>query len=112
MRIDLLGQIILMSTLILLLFLSVPAVWVLVLFSLLALWQAGSALELAVQYEYVARVPFVWLLPLVLVLLLALQPYLGVWVLIGAGAILMSYFILTARDWRVVSRRPRSFWDI
>lgn len=112
MKKDLIGQTTIIGSLLLLLLFAVPSAWLLTLLVLLGTWQAGSAVELRVQYEYRARQPYIWILPLMIVLLLVLKPLLGGWIILGTALTLISYYIITARDFVIVRRRPRSFWDI
>jgi uncharacterized membrane protein YobD (UPF0266 family) len=112
MKIDITGQIILLlSVLLLLLFASANA-WVVVTLIVLALWQTSSAIELSLNYSYRQRYPFVYILPVIIVLtsIFASTPLYWLLGIIGLG--LLSYFVATVRDTIIVYRRHRSFWDL
>ena len=74
---------------------------------LLWLWQTGSALELWLDYRHRSRKPYLWLAPVLLVV--ALFNTHGIFLLIGWALV---YAWHTVHDYRVVLRRPRSFWDL
>jgi len=112
MKKDLVGQTAIIGSLLLLLLMAVPPAWLLTLLVLLGAWQAASAVELSLQYEYRARQPYIWILPLMIVLLFVLKPLIGGWIILGTVLALISYYVITARDFVIVRRRPRSFWDI
>lgn len=78
-----------------------------VLVWLLWLWQTGSALELWLDYQHHSRKPYLWLAPILV--LLAIFYAQGVFLLIGCAVV---YGWHTIRDYRIVLRRPRSFWDL
>ncbi|MEM1217010.1 MAG: hypothetical protein AAGJ82_15050 [Bacteroidota bacterium] len=74
---------------------------------LLWLWQTGSALEFWLDYRHHARRWYLWLGPLALVVFLS-------W---GYGWIFLLLFSVTygwhtLHDYRIVLRRPRSFWEL
>lgn len=71
------------------------------------LWQTGSALEFWVDYRHHTRRWYLWLGPI------ALLTYLF-W---GYGWVPLLAFILvygwhTLHDYRIVRRRPKSFWEL
>ena len=74
---------------------------------LLWLWQTGSALELWLDYKHHSRKPYLLLAPVLLVLALFFT----------FGKLLLAicavvYIWHTVRDYQVVLRRPRSFWEL
>ncbi len=81
--------------------LSLVGVW------LLWLWQTGSALELWLDYRHHSRRPYLWLAPILLTLAI-LHTY-GIFLILGCA---LAYGWHTIRDYRIVLRRPRSFWDL
>jgi len=81
--------------------LTLVSVW------LLWLWQTGSALELWLDYRHHSRKPYLWLAPVLLVLAIIYAQ--GIFLLVGCALV---YAWHTFRDYRIVRRRPRSFWDL
>lgn len=78
-----------------------------VLVWLLWLWQTGSALELWLDYRHHSRKPYLWSAPILI--LLAIFYTKGLFLLMACAVI---YGWHTIRDYRIVLRRPRSFWDL
>ncbi len=74
----------------------------------LGLWQAGSALELYLDYRYRNR--RIYLIGLIGVALLSLLLWEYARWVIGLWA--LAYVIQTLRDYRIVRRRPKSFWEL
>lgn len=81
--------------------LSIIGVW------LLWLWQTGSALELWLDYRHRSRKPYLWFAPVLL--LLAIFHAYGIFLILACALV---YGWHTLRDYRIVLRRPRSFWDL
>ena len=112
MKIDLLGQIVLIVAVLLLLFLASGWKWTNVTLFILGIWQFGSAVHLFYAYRHIRRLNY---LRLSLIMLISLP----VWIhLIGPLAYLpvaglaIWYFTQTIRDTIIVYRRPRSFWEL
>jgi len=76
--------------------------------ALLLLWQTGSALELYLDYQHRSRQAYLWWAPVAVGVTLWYWP---VGLVIGLGGIL-TYAGHTIRDYLIVLRRPRSFWDL
>ncbi len=74
---------------------------------LLWLWQTGSALELWLDYRHHSRKPYLLVAPILLVL--ALFSSFGKLLLVICAVV---YIWHTVRDYQVVLRRPRSFWEL
>jgi len=111
MKIDLLAQIVLTATTLLLLLVGqwVAATYPLVI---LVIWQALSALELFFAYHHRRRRYYLFLTAAAAALLplwIAL-PYL--WGYLPFALMATWYLFETAYDFSVVYRRPRSFWDL
>lgn len=111
-KIDLVGQIILITGIFLLAIFESGMAWTNSFLILLAIWQALSALHLLLAYKYVKKLNF---LKTMLVLIVSLP----VWIhLVGYFAyapvcgILLWYFWQTANDLIIVNNRPKSFWDL
>lgn len=75
---------------------------------ILWLWQTGSALELWLDYRHHSRKPYLWLAPLLLTIALLSFSF-GAWLLAICAII---YIWHTVRDYQIVLRRPRSFWEL
>lgn len=112
MKVDLLGQSILIVALVLLAFLAGGWRWTNAMLVILGLWQFGSAVHLFFAYRHVRRLNY---LRTALVLAVSLP----VWIfLIGrlaylpVAGLIVWYFWQTLRDTIVVLKRPRSFWDL
>lgn len=74
---------------------------------ILWLWQTGSALELWLDYRHHSRRPYLWLAPLLFLVGLFFR----------SGILLLMICVLvyiwhTLRDYQIVRRRPRSFWEL
>ena len=112
MKVDVLGQGILIIALILLGLLASGVRWPLFTLILLSVWQLVSAIHLLYAYKHIKRLNY-------LRTAIILGVSLPIWIyLIGNLAylpifgILLWYFIQTIRDTIIVYKRPRSFWDI
>lgn len=111
MKIDLVGQAILLLIYILLLVFSrspwESADWGL---GILLLWQAASAALLWRAYRYRQRGPVFWVLLVLLSSIFFIELSMISSLLLSVPV--LAYLILTLRDTLRVYRRPRSFWDI
>ena len=111
LKIDLIGQAVLLLLYILLLVLKQPlwenAAWSLVL---LLVWQTVSAAFYWRSYRYRERGPAFWMLLAVLVLIFVIEFSLLSSILLGLPV--LAYLVVTFRDTLRVYRRPRSFWDL
>ena len=112
MKIDMTGQIILLLSVLLLLFFTNANTWIITTLIVLALWQTSSAIELSFNYGYRQRYPYIYILPIIIVLTSIFANTTLLWLLIIIGVGLLSYFITTVRDTIIVYRRHRSFWDL
>ena len=111
MRLDLVGQLALSVALML----GLVFEWIVLArlsMVILWLWQLVSALELRYGYRRPLRQRFVrfaiWQVLLVAVLLW-FWPQGVLWPLLLSAT---YYLVCTVRDWRIVARRPVSFWDL
>ena len=112
MKIDLLGQAILIVAILLLAFFVSGRAWTNVMLVVLGLWQMASAFHLLYIYQHIKRLNYVKT-----AIILAVS--LPVWIhLVGAMAYLpvagvaVWYFVQTIADTIKVYNRPRSFWDL
>lgn len=112
MKIDVLGQAILIIAVLLLAFFASGKAWSLATLIVLGVWQLASAFHLVYVYQHIRRLNYVKT-----AIILAVS--LPIWILlIGnlaylpvAGVILWC-FIQTISDTIKVYNRPRSFWDL
>lgn len=112
MKIDLLGQAILIVAILLLAFFASGKAWTNVMLVVLGIWQLASAFHLVYVYQHIKRLNYV---KTAIVLAVSLP----VWIhLVGSMAYLpvvgvaVWYFIQTVSDTIKVYNRPRSFWDL
>ncbi len=112
MKMDLLGQAVLIVAIILLGFFASGKAWTNTMLAILGLWQMASAIHLWQVYRHIKRMNF---LKTAVVLAVSLP----VWIhLVGALAyfpvagVFIWYFVQTIQDTITVYRRPRSFWDL
>ena len=111
-KIDLVGQIILIVAIFLLAIFKSGINWTNSLLAILGIWQVVSALHLFYAYKYVKKLNF---LKTMLVLVLSLPVWIhlvGNFAYLPVGGILFWYFIQTANDLVSIYNRPRSFWDL
>jgi hypothetical protein len=112
MKIDLLGQAILIVAILLLAFFASGKAWTNVMLVVLGIWQMASAFHLLYVYQHIKRLNYV---KTAIVLAVSLP----VWIhLVGSMAYLpvagvaVWYFVQTVADTIKVYNRPRSFWDL
>ncbi len=74
---------------------------------ILWLWQTGSALELWLDYRHHSRKPYLWFAP---VLLIGAMFYSSGVIFLAICAIIYGWH--TLRDYLIVRRRPKSFWEL
>ncbi len=112
MKTDLLGQLIIIVSILLLLAFERQIAWTNYLLIVLALWQVVSAIHLIAVYQYIRKINFIRTM-LVLALSLPVWIHLiGYFAYLPVAGVLIWYFVQTVRDTRIVLRRPRSFWDL
>lgn len=112
MKVDLLGQAILIVAILLFLLLESSLKWTNTLLILLGIWQVVSAVHLLIIYQHVKKINF---LKSMLVLLVSLPIWIkliGLLAYVPVVGILAWYFYQTARETKIVYNRPRSFWDL
>lgn len=112
MKIDLLGQAVLIVAILLLAFLASGKAWTNLMLVVLGLWQMASAFHLLYVYQHVRRLNFVKTF-LVLVVSLPVWIYLvGALAYVPVAGVAVWYFWQTVSDTIKVYNRPRSFWDL
>jgi len=112
MKLDVLGQSILIGAFILLWFFNRQLIWTNTMLILLGIWQLASAVHLFFTYKYIQRVNF---LKTALVLGISLPVWInfvGNLAYVPVGGVLLWYFFWSVRDMFLVYNRPRSFWDL
>lgn len=112
MKVDLLGQAILIVAVILLAFFKSVTEWTNAMLILLGLWQLASAIHLIQVYRHIGRMNFVKTSIVLAVSLPVWVHLVGSLAYLPVAGVFIWYFIQTLRDTIVVYRRPRSFWDI
>lgn len=112
MKIDLLGQAILITAVLLLAFFASGKAWTNLMLVLLGVWQMASAAHLIYVYQHIKRLNYVKT-----AIILAVS--LPVWIhLVGhlayfpVAGVVLWYFFQTVSDTIKVYSRPRSFWDL
>ena len=115
MKIDVLGQAIMLMACVLGFLLRSPdggTGWTNLLLVLTSVWQIASAVHLYYSYHYVLKINY---LRAALVLCVSLPVWIsliGRWAYLPVVGLILWYFVQTLRDTVIVNRRPRSFWDI
>jgi hypothetical protein len=112
MKIDLLGQAVLIVAVLLLAFFASGKTWTNTMLVVLGFWQLASAFHLFYVYQHIKRLNYVKT-----AIILAVS--LPVWIhLVGnlayfpVAGVVVWYFIQTILDTIKVYNRPRSFWDL
>lgn len=111
-KIDVLGQTILIVAFLLLYFYSTQMIWTNVMLVILGVWQIASAIHLLMTYRYIQKISFV---KTAIVLAISLPVWIhlvGDWAYLPVGGVLLWYFFWSVRDMVTVYNRPRSFWDL
>lgn len=112
MKIDLIGQLILIVSILLLAWMESGIGWTHTLLIVLALWQVVSALHLIIVYQYARKINFIKAMLVLICSLPLWMQLVGDLAYIPVGGVLIWYFGQTIWDARLISRRPRSFWDL
>lgn len=112
MKIDLLGQVILITAIIIIAGLESGLQWTNTVVIFLGLWQIISAIHLLLVYQHIRKIHF---LKAILVLGISLPiwiHFVGIYAYAPVAGVLIWYFFQTAKETQIVYRRPRSFWDL
>lgn len=112
MKIDLLGQIILIVAVLLLLFLASGWKWTNVMLVVLGIWQFGSAVHLFYAYRHIRRLNYLRLSLIMLISLPVWIHFIGPLAYLPVAGLAIWCFVQTIRDTIIVYRRPRSFWEL
>lgn len=112
MKIDLLGQVILMTAVLLLLFYATGLAWTNTMLAILGAWQVASAAHLLYVYRYIKKLNYI---KTAIVLAASLPIWInliGVFAYFPVAGVVLWYFWQTIADTIKVYNRPRSFWDL
>lgn len=112
MKIDVLGQSILLVAILLLLFFAGGYNWSKITLAILFIWQLASATHLLYAYRHIKRLNYLRTTLIIGVSLPIWFYLLGNWSFIPVGGLVVWYFIQTIRDAIIVYKRPSSFWDL
>lgn len=112
MKIDLLGQVILVIAVLLLAFFKSGFTWTNTLLGTLALWQIASAIHLLLVYRHIKKIPFLKTMFVLLISLPIWINFVGMLAYIPVVGVIIWYLLQTIFETRIVYRRPRYFWDL
>ncbi len=112
MKIDLVGQAILLIGLILNLAVITNFQWAKYLLIFLVLWQISSAVHLYLVYRYTAKLGYLMISSVTILSLFIWIQIIGIWAYLPVLGIALWYFLQTLNDTLVVISRPRYFWDL
>lgn len=112
MKVDLLGQAVLIVAILLLAFFASGQTWTNTMLVVLGLWQLASAVHMIFVYRHIKRLNY---LKTALVLAVSLPVWIklvGWWAYFPVTGVVLWYFWQTVSDTIKVYNRPRSFWDL
>lgn len=112
MKIDLLGQVILVTALLLLALFESGLIWTNTLLLLLGIWQIVSAIHLLIVYQHIKKIHFLKTIVVLLISLPLWIKFVGSFAYIPVIGVLAWYLFQTMRETKIVYNRPRSFWDL
>jgi hypothetical protein len=112
MKIDLLGQGILIVAILLLAFFAGGYAWTNVMLVILGLWQLASAFHLLYVYHHIRRLNYVKTAAVLAVSLPVWIHLVGNFAYFPVVGVVVWYFVQTISDTIRVYNRPRSFWDL
>lgn len=112
MKIDLLGQAILMTAVMLLAFFASGKTWTHAMLIVLGIWQLASAFHLVYVYRHIKRLNYVRTAIILTVSLPVWIHLVGSLAYFPVAGVVIWYFVQTVSDTIKVYNRPRSFWDL
>ena len=112
MKIDLLGQAILLIAVLLLLFYATGMAWTNTMLVVLGVWQIASAAHLLYVYRYIKKLNYIKTTIVLAVSLPIWINLVGAYAYLPVGGVVLWYFWQTIADTIKVYNRPRSFWDL
>lgn len=112
MKVDLLGQAVLIVAVILLYFFASGKALTNAMLALLGLWQIASAIHLLQVYRHIKRLNFLKTTVVLAVSLPVWMHFIGALAYLPVAGVFIWYFLQTIIDTIRVYNRPRSFWDL
>ncbi len=112
MKVDLLGQAVLLVAILLLVFFATGKTLTHTMMVILGLWQLASAVHLLLIYSYLKRLNFVKAFLVLVVSLPLWMMFVGYLAYVPVFGVLIWYFTITITDTIKVYKRPRSFWEL
>lgn len=112
MKIDLLGQAVLIVAVLLLAFFASGRAWTHAMLVVLGGWQVASAFHLFYVYQHIKRLNYVKTAIILAVSLPIWIHLVGKLAYLPVSGVVVWYFIQTVSDTIKVYNRPRSFWDL
>ncbi len=112
MKIDLLGQAILIVAIIILAFFASGKTWTNAMLVTLGLWQIASAAHLLYVYRHIKRLNYIKTALVLAVSLPIWIKLIGTFAYLPVAGVLLWCFWQTISDTIKVYNRPRSFWDL
>lgn len=112
MKIDLLGQAILITAILLLTFFVSGKASTNAVLIVLGLWQIASAVHLLYVYQHIKRLNFIKTIIVLAVSLPIWIKLVGLFAYLPVAGVVLWYFWQTISDTIKVYNRPRSFWDL
>ncbi len=112
MKIDLLGQAILLIAILLLAFFASGKTWTNTMLVMLGVWQVASAAHLLYVYQHIKRLNYIRTAVVLAVSLPIWVNLIGTLAYLPIAGIVLWYFWQTVADTIKVYNRPRSFWDL
>ena len=112
MKVDLLGQAVLIVAVVLLGFFASGKAWTNTMLVVLGIWQFASAIHLLQVYRHIDRMNFIKTAVVLVVSLPVWIHLVGVLAYFPVAGVFLWYFIQTIQDTIKVYNRPRSFWDL
>lgn len=112
MKIDLLGQAILIVAILLLAFFASGQSWTNTMLIILGLWQIASAAHLLYVYRHIKRLNYFKTAIVLAVSLPIWINLIGIFAYLPVAGVVLWSFWQTVSDTITVYNRPRSFWDL
>jgi hypothetical protein len=112
MKIDLLGQAVLIVAIVLLACFASGLASTNAMLIVLGIWQMASALHLLYVYSHIKRLNYVKTAVVLAVSLPIWMRFVGDFAYLPVAGVVIWYFVQTISDTIKVYNRPRSFWDL
>ena len=112
MKIDLLGQAVLIVAILLIAFFASGKAWTNTMLVILGIWQIASATHLLQAYQHIKRLNYIKTAIVLAVSLPIWIHLVGIFAYLPVTGLILWYFWQTISDTIKVYNRPRSFWDL